>query len=347
MLRYCISSLIVAVVLLGTLSAQDETPGPKPDARKAETAAEKPEVEVHFVNGSLLRLAIHSEKLDIATEYGKLSVPVKDIRSIEFGLRFPAGVEEKIGDALRDLGSGDFRTRDKASAALVDLGPYSYPGTLAASRAVKDLEVSRRAKDVLKKLEAKYPKKLLKTETDDKLVTRAFPIAGRITTPSLKATTDLFGEVDFALAKMDTLRAIAPAATGDITVTIDAAKYAIAGKWMETSVEVDGRVALTITAKGSVDTWPQQPNQWMAGPAGNGGGGIGGRIILNGQLIQQAQAGMSGGALFGRIGESGEPFFIGERYSGTPAGDGKLYLTIGPSQWGSPSTGSYEVKITR
>jgi hypothetical protein len=236
-----------------------------------------------------------------------------------------------------------------ATGALIELGPYSYPAALEASRTNKELEVARRAKDVLKQLEAKFPKKSLKTTIEDKVVARAFTVVGRITTPSLKVTTDLFGDVEFALAKMETLRAIAPPQTGEVAVTIDAAKYAIAGKWMETSVEVDGRVMLTITAKGAVDTWPQQPNQWMAGPAGAAGGGAGvGRLIFNGQAIVAAgQMPLSGGALFGRIGDGGEPFLIGERYAGTPSGDGKLYLTIGPSQWGCPSTGAYEVKISR
>jgi len=137
---------------------------------------------------------------------------------------------------------------------------------------------------------------------------------------------------------------------------VDATKYANLGQWLETAVDVDGRTPLTITASGTVDTWPQQPNQWVSGPNGvqgggrmvfnGGGGGIviagGGRNAGGGKMLQ-----MNGGGLFGRVGTAGEPFLIGERYTGTLAGEGKLFLTIAPSPWGCPSAGTYEVKISR
>jgi hypothetical protein len=362
--------LFATLLLLGGRSAATSQE-PKADVKKSEAknpalkqaapaaatpaahGAEPADVQVHFINGSLLRLLVHSEKLEIATDYGKLAVPVKDIRSIEFGLRFPEGAAARIEAAVSALGDGEYRAREKASKTLLELGPYSYPAVLEASRS-KELETSRRAKEVLKQLESKHPKKALRTSTEDKLVTRAFPIAGRILTPTLRATTDLFGEVEFSLAKMETLKAMAAPAeqAGEVSVSIDAAKYANLGQWLETSVEVDGRTALTITAKGVVDTWPQQPNQWITGPAGVQGGRVmfgGGQVFVGGagrnlgaQMLQ-----INGGALFGRIGDNGEPFMIGERYTGTPPGEGKLYLTIGPSPWGCPSAGSYEVKITR
>src|SRR5437016_14267979 len=47
------------------------------------------EVEIHFLNGSKVRLLIQSEEVEIATPYGKLSVPLREIRDIEFGLHMP------------------------------------------------------------------------------------------------------------------------------------------------------------------------------------------------------------------------------------------------------------------
>jgi hypothetical protein len=360
-------TLAVFVLLQSAVSAQPASPpSPQKDPVKASkppdqpaspapqaptsSGAEQPEVDVHFLNGSLLRLLVRSEALEIATDYGRLVVPVKDIQSIEFGLRFPDGVENKIQAAISELGGAEYRTRDRAGKALLELAPYSYPAVLAASRS-KELEVSRRARELLKQIESKHPKKALKTSAEDRVVTRSFPIVGRILTRSLKARTDLFGEVELGLAKMESLKGIAaPGPSSNVTVSVDAAKYARHGEWMETEVEVNGRSVLTITAKGVVDTWPQQPNQWITTPNGVQGGRVfvGGNIIVGGIARQMGGAQnlqMNGGALFGRIGTSGEPFFIGERYNGTPEGEGKLYLTIAPSPWNCPSTGSYEVKI--
>jgi hypothetical protein len=86
--------------------------------------------EIHFLNGSKVRMIIQSDKLDIATAYGKLSVPVKDVRAIEFGLHFPEGMEAKIEAAIK---GGACRAR----AVVVSRGPRREPrqgtGSLQAS----------------------------------------------------------------------------------------------------------------------------------------------------------------------------------------------------------------------
>lgn len=337
-------------------SPQSDSPGFGASARAKEAvpAAIAGDVQVHFLNGSIVRMIIQSEKLDIATPYGILAVPVKDVRAIEFGLHFPAGMAGKIEGAIGKLGSANYRERDNASKTLVELGPLAYPAALEASRS-KELEVSRRAKDVVKQLQSNHPAKDLRTTAEDKLTTPTFTIVGNILTPSIKANTELFGQVELSVAKMYTLRAVGAAVRHqEVDVVIDAAKYANAGSWMDSGFESDGQTKVVITAKGMVDSWPQQPGQWMVGPAGPGGGRgmIGGNVIIGGggfvgggkgQIIPQ----IHGGALFGKIGQDGEPFMIGPRYEGTLDKEGKLFLHIAPSMWNCNSTGTYEVKITR
>lgn len=305
------------------------------------------EVDIHFLNGSTVRMVIQSEKLEIATTYGKLSVPVKDVRAIEFGLHFPEGMEAKIEAATKGLGSGDYRTREKAGAELIELGPYSYPALIEATRAPEP-EISQRAKELAKKMQAAHPKKDLKTSVDDKIVTKAFTIVGRIQTPVVKAKTEYFGDIELGLAKMRTLKSVGGGSM-DMEFSIDASKYANAGSWMDTGYYVDGRSGVSITAKGFIDVWPQQGGQYLSGPNGfqamqRGGGmpfgGIGGKVRA---VNQQQHCGM----LLGKIGDDGEIFIVGERFEGTPETEGKLLLHIGPSQWNQGSAGNYEVKVAR
>ena len=149
---------------------------------------------------------------------------------------------------------------------------------------------------------------------------------------------------------MRNLRAFAPSVRQqEVDVSVDAGKYANTGQWMDSGFESDGETKVVITAKGIVDTWPQQPGQWVVGPAGQGQGGrvlVGGVPLgggVKGQIIPQ----IHGGMLFGRLGQDGEPFIIGARYEGTLDKEGKLYLHIAPSMWNCNSTGTYEVKIMR
>ncbi|MSQ96727.1 MAG: hypothetical protein EXR98_19535 [Gemmataceae bacterium] len=302
--------------------------------------------EIYFLNGSKVRMIVQSETLDVATAYGKLSIPVKDIRAIEFGLHLAEGVEAKIEQAVKGLGSSDYRERDKSDKLLIELGPFSYPATLEASRG-KEIEVANRAKEIVKKLQAKHPKKDLKTSVDDRIVTQHFTIVGRILTTTIKSKTEYFGDVELTLAKMRSLRAVGLAST-ETDVVIDSSKYANAGQWLDAGFMADGRSTIQITATGMIDVWPQQGGQMMSGPQGlqatqNGQRGImGGARKIGANINNQVHCGM----LLGKWGEDGEMFMIGERYDGTPDHEGKLFLHIGPSRWNAQCAGSFDVKIT-
>src|SRR5438552_2423016 len=109
------------------------------------------EVEILFANGSLVRLSVVQDKIDVSTQFGKLTVPLKDIRRIEFGVHVPEGVDKKVGEAIKQLASGDFKEREGAVRELVALGAYAYPALMQAMKST-ELEVSKRARDAVAKI---------------------------------------------------------------------------------------------------------------------------------------------------------------------------------------------------
>lgn len=329
-----------------------DEPGAKKSVPAPAEQAVPGDVEILFLNGSKIRVLIETEKLEIASIYGKLTVPIQDVLSIEFGLHYPEGAVEKIDAAIKNLGSGDFRIREGAAKTLVNLGPYAYPAVLRATKA-KESEVAARAKDIVEKIQAKHAKKDLKTSTDDRVVTPTQTLVGRILTPSVKTTGEYFGTMEHKLANMRQLRAIARPGV-DTEVSVDAGKYANGNQWLDTGYLVDASATINISAKGMVDQWPQQPGQYMCGPGGNGqmifGGPGGGQFQANpGMKIRGGgnAARMYGGMLIGKVGEDGEPFLIGDRFDLHSESEGKLHLQIGPSPWNCASSGSYTVKISR
>jgi hypothetical protein len=274
MMRITIAALAAAVFIAGA-PAQDvekkteekKTPFVEKTLTKSGPGVKLPpivsipgDVEISFLNGSTVRMILQSNKVDVTTPYGQLSVPAHEIRVIEFGLHFPDGYEAKIQQAIKGLGGDNFRERDQAGKALLELGPYSYPAVFEATQ-TKDLETSRRAKELRKQLEAKHPKKDLKTMAEDRVITPTFTIVGRIQNVSIKANAELFGQVDLPVARMRMLRSLAGGR--DVEVTIDAAKYGMQGQWLETDYMVDGINGIVITASGNVDVWPQQGGQYI------------------------------------------------------------------------------------
>ena len=212
----------------------------------------------------------------------------------------------------------------------------------------------RRSEQALKLLRDKYPPSLLRTRADDVVRTARFTIVGRITTPTLKAKAEEFGELELRPARLLALRALGDEANKEIV--IDAATYGAQGsaKWLATGVQVDTYRGLRITATGQVDQWPQQPGQYLCGPDGVGAGNGGANNIWgnvqwgNVQPIRNQVwvGGGGGGALLGRIGENGATFVIGSQATRSPKTAGQLYLQIAPSPWNCPSTGAYRVTIT-
>ena len=307
------------------------------------------EVEMTFANGSVVRMKLFEADIEVITEFGKLSVPVRKIRRIDFGQHLPEGVDKAIDGAVKNLASADFKERQDAVRDLVALGAYAYPTLLKTVRS-SDAEVSKNAGDALAKIKAKVPAKDLQVAADDKIVTSRFTIVGKIVTPSIKAKSEYFGDVDHSIAKLRSLRITGE--SQDTDVLIDAARFAVANQWMDTGVTIDGSRTLAVAASGEVELRPSLPGTYVSGPRGYTRTALGGPAGGGFGKKKGAGAGADGtgraypGTLVGRIGTNGDTFVIGDRFEANPDQEGKLYLQIMSSSYDTTSTGSYQVKIS-
>jgi hypothetical protein len=163
-------------------------------------------VEVRFTDNSVLKLVIKEERIEYMTPYGKLYIPTADIRRIEFGLRIPEETQKKIEAAIVDLGNSQYRRREIASAILLGLREKAYPAVLRATKNA-DMEIANRAEELVKKFKEAVPAELLAARDYDIIHTDSSRIAGHIETPSLKASTIQFGDVQLRLADVFALTA--------------------------------------------------------------------------------------------------------------------------------------------
>lgn len=319
--------LVSAVCAIGA----DDPPAPK-------KAPDPIAHEVKFADGSTIRLNVLETTVTVNSKYGKLTIPLSDVKRIEFGFRYPDGMKDKVEAVAADLASAEFKARDKASKDILTYGEFALP---AVKRAMKgdSPEAVRRATEALRKLEETLPKELLELREYDVIQTADGPVRGTIETTGFKAKTKYFGETTLKLADLRDLRLIGT--SGSDQFNLEAAKYAKLrwAAWHDTGFEMSGEEALEVTASGKIDQWPQSPGQYPCGPNGSTG------------IVMGPDAGVPGGqyksgALYAKIGEKGTPFLIGESYKGKPTEKGKLYVIIAPSHWGNENcTGEYSVKI--
>jgi hypothetical protein len=303
--------------------------------------APKNEAEVQFANGSTVRMAILQETVEVQTRYGKLSVPLDDIQRIEFGVHLSPEFAKQVNEGLAKLASVQYADREDGARELTALGPHAYCALLKAMKST-DQEVARRAEKIIADIRNRYPEKELRSREEDVIATPAFTIVGRIISPALKGKSEYFGSVQLQLSQMRQLRHLHSA--GEIQVAIDASQFGSQhGQWMDTGVTVEGNTTLVIVVTGTIDIYPQSPGQYLSTPKGYGN-----ILLAAGTKVTPTPANMRNysGALFGRVGDNSDAFYIGDRFEGSPGRDGKLYLHVVPSPWNNASAGSYHVKIT-
>src|SRR5262249_25287866 len=226
-----------------TLLALADDPSPVVKKKSAEVPGA---AEVRFADGSTVRMVLTQSTVDVVTRYGKLSVPVADVRKIEFGLRYPEAVQSRIDAEIPRLASDDAKARDAASRELLTFRERAYPGLKRATTGT-DADLAKRATGVLKQLEEKVGADKARVRDQDTVHTSEFTVVGRIDAPAFKGRTTYFGEVTVQLAEVRTIRFLAGTA-GEAELAIDAAKYAALTHdvWLDTEVDVAEGMPLEI-----------------------------------------------------------------------------------------------------
>src|SRR4051794_29364358 len=89
-------------------------------AQESTTSPSRPSIaEVRFGDGSIVRMTLLQETVEVQTKYGKLAIPISDIRRVEFGLHVPPDLHQQITQSIKRLGSDVYKERDGASRELV------------------------------------------------------------------------------------------------------------------------------------------------------------------------------------------------------------------------------------
>ena len=162
-------------------------------------------MEAHFADESVLKITLLDERLEMTTRYGKLLIPVAEVRQIDFATRVPEDVAKRIPPAIEQLGSTDFAKREAAMADLRKAGAAAYPALLKAAKST-DPEVARRADELLGELRQAIPEEKLEVREHDIVQTEEMKIVGRLSPLALKVNTKQFGDQQVKLSDLTSIR---------------------------------------------------------------------------------------------------------------------------------------------
>jgi hypothetical protein len=179
-------------------------PQPQADESEKEPApliTRPGDVEAHFTDGSKMKLNLRDTQIRLKTPYGRLLIPITDIQHIEVATRIPPEAARQIKEAIANLGSSEFRTRQQASNTLLSHGIRAYPALVRATKS-SDAEVRSRAERLVEKIRAHIPEEHLVERKSDVVHTADSKIAGQIEEEVLQAQSSQFGKVEMKLADL-------------------------------------------------------------------------------------------------------------------------------------------------
>jgi hypothetical protein len=195
----CVCLALAAALTPGRGRADEDAP-----PKRADLTA--PNVEARLVDDSVLRVRLREERIEVVTRYGKLSVPLADIRRIEFASRAPDDVIKQIDALIEKLNDPQDKTREEAVAELLRFKALAVAPLQKAAKS-GNADLAKRAGDALERLRDEVPAEQLEIHALDVIHTDDMRIAGRIEATSLKAQTRAFGEVQIKVAELRLLSA--------------------------------------------------------------------------------------------------------------------------------------------
>jgi len=322
----------------------------KTDASKTDSASKTesgetadPEViKIYLMDGSVVTGKLSIKDLEVETQFGKLTVPVTEVRSFTPGLASHPELGKRVFDLIDKLGSTDFDEREQSQKELVKLG-NSVRKELEKHLQDPDNERRMRVKNILAELEEEKDD----DESDaaansadkgpliqhDTVETSQFTVVGKIVSRSFTVAS-LYGPLNVKLSDIKLgQHEVGKKPGARKTMTIDAANF-VQRAYKDSGVRVERGDRVTVTADGQLSMTPWGPGQ-VSTPDGNPNFGW---YMPNT---------IASGCLVGAIGNSDTPFKVGTsiNFKATKAGMLRFAIAMQHDNAHQAFPGKYTLKI--
>jgi hypothetical protein len=297
---------------------QRELENAKRDAQSkssAATTAASEEITIeclsgkNYNTGAVLIGKLSINVISIETEYGKLDVPVTSIISFTPGMSSHPELNKQVNAWIKDLGSSNFNDRETAQRELTKIVRLIRP-ELERLTADPDTERRNRIQKILAESEEfdsdaddQTPKTALNQR--DTIVTKDFPIVGKIVPQTFHIATD-FGPQTVPLASIRRAFRLTPK-KDDFRKTVSVDAKNLSNRALnETGIRLDRGDKVIISAKGNLTMMPWGGNA-VVSPEGSTNYGW----FVDGQIAVGALVGKIGSDQFFKIGTKHE--FVADR----------------------------------
>ncbi len=317
----------------------------------AQTKKEKIEFVVTLRDGNIITGETQVNNISIISPYGKLEIPIKNINSIELGIKNETAFIEKIKTLCKLVSTSTGEQQKAAYTELVNAGiqAISVLNDFIIAMETPTINVDT---DVIETTnEFSLPNAL--TELKDKhKVTEDIAdidivnfdsdnnISGNYNFKNVALKTE-FGTLDIPKEKIKKIVVnYENYSEDDKSFKLIASKHIsgnTAGGYLKTNITVKAGQKIIITASGQIVLASLSNGKYTPD-------GVVGTAISTYYDEYTATTPTYGNVIF-KIGENGENIKAGSKYSGVASKSGVIYLSIYETVYNAANTGSYSVKI--
>jgi hypothetical protein len=279
-------------------------------------------IRLRLMDGSVISGKLSVNDIEMETQFGKLTVPVTELRSFTPGLVNHPELGKKVYDLIDALGANDFDQREVAQKELIKLGP-SVRVELEKRAGDPDAERRKRIKNILEELDSQQSDDESESANvagtpliqRDTLETSEFTAVGKIVTKTFTVAS-LYGPLTIKLGDIRRGERDSTKKT-DMRKSVDVEGTYLVQRGMKvTTIRVERGDKVSVTADGSVTMTPWG-NNMVSSP--DGGANFGWYVPNS----------IPGGALVASIGSDGNIFKVGSKSTFKAKRSGVLRFGIG------------------
>ena len=298
-------------------------------------------------DGSIVTGTTKVSKVSLATEYGNLEIPIKNVSSIELGIVADNSLKNTITSLVSQLYDNNEATRSKAFSSLTALKIGAIPvleELIFSSTEEKISFEDFNAEDALSELKMTHNVSSNYKTKDVIVIDNEYNMGGNYDFSSVELKTE-YGTLNIPREKIEKIDVlfIDPSNSNSKSLKLNASTHITSnanGGWLKTGIVVKANQTITISAKGEIILASLSNNAYK--PDGS---------VKNANTDSYTDSyGTSEYPTYGnvvfKIGEAGAATRAGAKYSKKSTSSGMLYLSIHETVYNPANTGSYNVTVS-
>lgn len=310
------------------------------------------EIKLTLRDGNVVSGTSKITNISLVTDYGKLEIPVKNVSSLDLGIKEDKIISDKVISLAKQLSNSNEQMRKNAYDELVKMdirAIVSISEFIYSAKYEPSTFTDYTAESALSELQSKYNVTDALSSKDVVAIDYEYSIGGTYDFQKIDLKTE-YGTLSIPKEKIKHIDVMysGGAESGEMIFKLLGTKHIssnTAGGWLKTGIMVKPGQKLSITANGEITFASLSGSKYK--PDGSIAGSALPAVTDGYEGDYNAGSYPTYGNVVYKIGEASTQIIkAGGKYNGTAQSSGMLYLSVYETVYNAANSGSYTVKIS-